>query len=398
MGSSGTAWVARSNQPQRFAPITLAEIRRTWHKCPSGANKLDFLKDQKAQYTFQEIAPRGMGVKLRIGIIGFGNGAHQRYLAALRTLADRLEIRAVCEPVTCRVAELVSSGVVRPYAGFRAMCRDPNVDAVVVLDTAWAGPLPILAACDEGKAVFLGKDVLLTPDELRSVRDRVAAAGVAFMAELPRRHYPATIRLKELIATRLGVPRLLFCHDRIPPREPQPGSRHNGGLNLRRHAAELVDWCTFVMGRGPRRVTAARCRAPVGHDSHLLTLTLDFADDSTSQSGPMAMVDCAHSSWEPWREALSYRPPPAMKVVCERGVAYLDPPANLVWFDQAGQHVEALDQEVPLTESMLMIFYRMVTSLIRRMTDIEDLCRAVKVVDIADRSAVEGCRLEIPET
>ena len=32
------------------------------------------------------------------------------------------------------------------------------------------------------------------------------------MAELPRRHMPATLRLKELIATRLGEPQLLFCH------------------------------------------------------------------------------------------------------------------------------------------------------------------------------------------
>ncbi|GAB6165484.1 Gfo/Idh/MocA family oxidoreductase [Thermostilla marina] len=339
-----------------------------------------------------------MGVKLRIGIIGFGNGAHQRYLAALRTLVDRLEVRAVCEPIACRVAETVSADPVRLYAGFRAMCRDPNVDAVVVLDTAWFGPLPILAACDEAKAVFLGKDVVLTPDELRRVRDRVATAGVAFMAELPRRHYPATIRLKELIATRLGPPRLLFCHDRIPPRNPRPGRLPNGGLNLQRHAAELVDWCTFVMGQGPRRVTATRCRAPVGDDSHLLALTLDFGEVATSQSGPIAMIDCAHSSWEPWQEALSYRPPPAMKVVCEHGVAYLDPPTTLVWFDQAGQHIEALEQEVPLTESMLMIFYRMVTSLIRRMTDIDDLCRAVQVVDIADRSAAEGRRLELPKT
>ena len=34
------------------------------------------------------------------------------------------------------------------------------------------------------------------------------------MAEFPRRHAPATLRLKELIATRLGQPRLLFCHQR----------------------------------------------------------------------------------------------------------------------------------------------------------------------------------------
>ena len=34
-----------------------------------------------------------------------------------------------------------------------------------------------------------------------------SASGVAFMAEFPRRLFPATLRLKELIATRLGKPR-----------------------------------------------------------------------------------------------------------------------------------------------------------------------------------------------
>ena len=44
-------------------------------------------------------------------------------------------------------------------------------------------------------------------------------SGIAFMAEFPRRQAPATLRLKELIATRLGEPRLLFCHRRVPVKE-----------------------------------------------------------------------------------------------------------------------------------------------------------------------------------
>ena len=55
---------------------------------------------------------------------------------------------------------------------------------------------------------------LLKDDEAAVLRDRVRDAGVAFMAEFPCRLSPATLRLKELIATRLGAPRILFCNRR----------------------------------------------------------------------------------------------------------------------------------------------------------------------------------------
>ena len=98
------------------------------------------------------------------------------------------------------------------------------------------------------------------------MKSRVEEAGIAFMAEFPRRHAPATLRLKELIATRLGAPRLLFCHQRSPadlpanrrpPWPPQPA-----GI---RDLVELVDWCRYVVGRdadGGHRADAPRggCR------------------------------------------------------------------------------------------------------------------------------------------
>ena len=76
--------------------------------------------------------------------------------------------------------------------------------------------LPILAACDAGKAVYCAAPLDFPTEVALAIQQRLEHSGVAFVAEFPQRHAAATLRLKELIATRLGSPRLVFCHQRIP--------------------------------------------------------------------------------------------------------------------------------------------------------------------------------------
>ena len=86
----------------------------------------------------------------------------------------------------------------------------------MVLKPCWLGWLPALAACDAGKAVYWAGGLNFDAKDSLAVRESIERSGVSFMAELPRRFAPATLRLKELIATRLGAPKLLFAHRRIP--------------------------------------------------------------------------------------------------------------------------------------------------------------------------------------
>ena len=38
--------------------------------------------------------------------------------------------------------------------GFRTLAARQDIDAVLVLNSEWYGPLPVLAACESGKAVY----------------------------------------------------------------------------------------------------------------------------------------------------------------------------------------------------------------------------------------------------
>ena len=74
--------------------------------------------------------------------------------------------------------------------------------------------------------------------------------------------------------------------------------------------------------------------------------------------GPIAQISCGRYMPGVWPEAVSFRPPAALQVCCERGIAFIDLPATLVWFDEAGRHMESLDSERPIGERLLMHFYR----------------------------------------
>jgi predicted dehydrogenase len=312
-------------------------------------------------------------------------------------LSDRFEVRAICEPVAHRAEIAARDFGAAAIDGFQALAEREDVDAILVLSGQWYGPLPILAACRHGKAVYCAAALDFDSDQAGLVKRRVQESGVAFMAEFPRRQSAATLRLKELIATRLGTPRLLFCHQRVPT-ENSSGSRAASRVaGLRMHdMVELVDWCCYVVGREPTSVLGLQhrsARSPEETDYEMMSL--DFADGAGPGSGTTAQISSGRYMPAVWPEAVTYRPPAALQVACENGIAFIDLPSTLVWFDKAGRHMESLDSERPVGEQLLLHFHRAVTSLVRNASGLEEAFRAMTIVQQAHRSHGCGRRMEI---
>ena len=334
-------------------------------------------------------------MRIRVGLVGLGDAWQQRHAPALRALADRFEVRAIYEAVAHRAEKAAADFAATPVDSYRALARREDIDAVMVLSPQWYGALPLLAACEAGKAIYCAAGLDLHPEEAQLLKRRVEESGVAFVAEFPRRHAPATIRLKELIATRLGAPRILFCHQRSPV------PRGNGPSHFRQSAAlrdllELVDWCCYVVDDPPRMVTglvhtSPRRAATPKPDYHMMSL--DFSDVAQPGTGAVAQISCGRYIPAPWHEAINYRPLAALQVSCAQGIAFIDLPATVVWFDDAGRHQEALDSERPVGEQLLTRFHRAVTSLLRHTGDLEDAYRALMIVQQARRSHDEGRRV-----
>ncbi|MGL4514846.1 MAG: Gfo/Idh/MocA family protein [Lacipirellulaceae bacterium] len=351
-------------------------------------------------------------MKLRVGLVGLGPTWITRHRPALSALASRFEVRAVCDPVAHRADQVAAELRARSIDGFRALATADDVDAVLLLSGRWFGALPILAACDAGKAVYCGASVEMRADEATELQARVRQSGVAFMAELPHRLAPATIRLKELIATRLGPPRLLFCNERLGA----PKSAGEGATSHTRRLIEMVDWCRYVVGREATAVTGTRhealatdasgalvkrsCSSGGREDYTLVTLEFGQATPGIKRPAgledpcPFAQIACGGYVQQAWTEAASFRRPADLQVVCENGVAFVDLPSQLVWFDGAGQHTESLEHERPLGEQLLMEFHRSVSSLVLRSSSLEDAFRALTIVLAARKSAATGLKVD----
>ena len=107
----------------------------------------------------------------------------------------------------------------------------------------------------------------------------------------------------------------------------------------------------------------------------------------------MAMIACGQYVPAECHESLNYRRPADLKVVCDRGIAFVDLPNTVAWFDNAGQHLETLDHERPVGEQLLMHFHRAVESLVLKTASLDDAHRALSIASKARQSCTTGQRM-----
>jgi predicted dehydrogenase len=334
-------------------------------------------------------------MKIRVGLIGLGDQWEKRHRPALLALSDRFDVRAICCEVAERSRMVADEFNAVAIDGFRAMIERSDIDAVLALAPDWVGPLPLIAASEAGKAVYCSTALDISPDQAGEIRERIDRAGVAFMAEFPRRYAPATLRLKELIATRLGSPYLLFCHDRMPVESQLDKLRRGEYCPLVwRHIMEQVDWCRYIVGCEPDSVLSAGYNSPGDKEKFYQMVSLEFPE-SHEGIKPLAQLSLGHYIPARWADALTYRRPASIQICCQNGMAFLDLPSTLVWFDNGGQHTESLESEKPIGEQMLSQFHRSVTSLVRQKTNLIDAYRALKIVLRSNESIQTGQRIAL---
>lgn len=315
-------------------------------------------------------------MKLRLGLIGLSQDWGKRHAPALRLLRERFEVAGIYNAVSTLADKAVREFESVRFDSYRDLLAS-DVDAVLFLESGWYGTAPILAACDYGKAIYFGRQVDVTLEEVSALRPLVDKSGVAFMAEFPRRYAPASLRLKELIVTRLGKPKLLFCHRRLEDTAVKRGERSVAAQHDR-ELIELIDWCSYIVGNRVRSVQGVRQSTDerLGYES----LSLDLSGEDEQDGTTIAQISCGSYIKTAWSEAITVRSPASLQVCCERGMAYIDLPNSLVWYDEAGGHRESLDAELAVGQQLLAQFHRATTSLIRKMGDLEDLNESLCVL------------------
>ena len=196
-------------------------------------------------------------MRLRVGLIGLGDVWQVRHAPALRALADRFEVRAICDPVRHRAEQAAADFHAEAVDGYHVLVQREDIDAVFVLSPQWFGAMPILAACEAGKAIYCAVALELDADEAQTVKRRVEEAGVAFVAEFPRRqaagHHSAEGTHRHPTRTAPAAVLPPAVGGRLAGRTTSPVLRHPQHPTFR-HMIGQVDWCCYVADRKPTSV------------------------------------------------------------------------------------------------------------------------------------------------
>ncbi len=260
--------------------------------------------------------------RLRIGVIGLGRLWEARHKPALARMTDRFRISAVYDQVI-RQAELAANvhGCVAA-GGIAALVDRADVEAIYVLSPQWFGLHALGLAVATGKPVYCALPMGGEPEALDRLDAMIRSSGTTFMPEFARRFYPATTRLRELLATRLGLPRRvtglvrLTGFDRYV--QPGPTTQIAPAPILIDPGGYLIDWCRTIFQAEPTSIR--RLDEPETPD--VATLAIDFPEGATAE---LTIIRDKRGA------ATESLPTPGLQVDAERGTAWLDPPDRIVW-------------------------------------------------------------------
>src|SRR5215471_11463162 len=218
----------------------------------------------------EEILAGSKPIRLRVGVVGLGRLWETRHKPSLARMEDRFRVTAVYDQVYRR-AEMEAAQIgCAACEGLSALVERPDVDVIYLLSRQWFGLHPIPLACAARKAIYCALPLADDLVELEALVKLVESSRIVFMPEFARRCYPATLRLKELLATQLGPPRLVLGHSRLYGFDryavPGPTTQIAPAPLLIDPGSYLLDWCGFVFQALPEAVQGFGCQV-IGFDS-----------------------------------------------------------------------------------------------------------------------------------
>lgn len=335
-------------------------------------------------------------VRLRVGVIGLGRLWEARHKPALARLTEQFRVTAVYDQVARRAAIEAGQLGCAAVEGLTALIERSDVDVVYLLSPQWFGVHPIGLACLHRKPIYCAVSLVDEFAGLEAIAASIRSSGTPFMPELARRFYPATLRLRELLATTLGPPRLvlgygrLFGFDRYG--QPGPTTQLSQAPLVVDPGSYLLDWCRFVFQGEPVSVLGSGGRVlpgvgEPGEDHDFESFAIEFS------GGELAQIAFGRYHRAAWGDASRFLPQPGFQVFAERGAAWLEMPDRIQWTDAAGTHDERLPLEPTVGEILNDQFHRMVRGDQSLAPSLDDALAVARLVHDLRRSQLEGRKI-----
>jgi hypothetical protein len=281
-----------------------------------------------------------MNSRIALGIVGLGSDWTEVMHPHVSQI-PRVRLVGLYDASYMRTAAVSRSQQIPGFGSVRKLIRQREVRALLCCGLGWQRRLILEAAIESATPVLLSSAATHELDgELGVLAERAAESGVIVCPDLSWRYTPATIRLRELMATQLGK-----CVEiRITLSLANP-------MLLK----SMVDWCRAVVSpKACRKVSRVRD-----------TIYLDF----DACSAQIRVTDSALNEPNPAPDAGD----PEWTVQCERGVAILRGERVIEWTVGEESRQETLRDDRSRIQVLLDLFFRRVVGGLVPTPSLEDL-------------------------
>jgi hypothetical protein len=327
----------------------------------------------------EPLLPRG---PIALAIVGSSHDWVTRYRPALESLSGRAQVRWVYNAVHDRAQSLAAELKADIAPSLQFLAEKPSVDAILISDVAWMGLPAYQLLCRAGKPIFVSNELIPTDlrkiSELRRIADESACTVVP---DLPLRFTPASHRLRELCATKLGPP----IQVRIELASRSIGITDQNGPEVC-DLFDWFDWCSYILARLPIKVKS-----------------LPQASSATSDGGSLVSIEYRTPGSEPTPFSAELLFPnagrgpssPICTVRCKQGEAVLHNDRHIIWKNGVASGDEHLVTERSETQSMLDQFLRRVVGALVPVPDLGDAARSLKLREAAHASLSSQTEIQI---
>lgn len=328
---------------------------------------------------------------VKVGIVGPGILWETRYLPALMRMSGKISVCAVYDPVAVRGEQVAADLKALPMQGMLALAELPGVQAILMIDAGWAGRHALEFLCRAGKPVYIAGTLGADRDLLNRLHQKASASHLTLMPEFTLRHTPATARLHELMATKLGRPRKVTIQATPPAPHDAAASVSGTGADF---LVGLLDWCRYVIRTAPVSIEAGAAslaeKAPAEGESNVMRrVRIEFARSRAGGVSPEVEVMLREPTAEAGEPVLE--PFVQQEVVCEKGQASIRSASEICWKNGSAEPItEVLTADRSAVEVMLDHFCRRVVGGLIPVADIGDVCRGVEMARAVEESLRSG--------
>ncbi|TWT57459.1 hypothetical protein KOR42_08200 [Thalassoglobus neptunius] len=278
---------------------------------------------------------------LSLAIIGYSED-NDRQLIELIKSAPRLILKAIHADSLETARQAAKEHGVSYYGSICRLINSPKIDGLIVSSDRWIG-LPKwnpISSCE--KPVLLRSSAFGDSSRVERLYTLTQGLSSLILPELFNRWTPSTLRLRELLATRLGPLNSM----KVVCQETED----------RASLIAKLDWCLAMIQEAPLTIVPDQEQQSVSvqvADSRNVTIVIDFQGNR----------DSSHATVE-------------SSVTCKGGVANLFGADTLAWECGGPQYEESLEHERSSLKVCLDLFGRRIAGGIVPIPDLGDAVRA----------------------